>query len=370
MAFLCVFALVLSCILCFHSLGNQYLVGCSVGSSCDEVLSSRWSFLFERIPVSGLAMLCYSVLNVCLLCRRRFDDEDQFAEWLDRGLLLMAGAILGAALWFVWLQMSMIRTFCPYCMTVHVCSIVLASILLLRIRVRGKGRVLGLFSGLVLAGALAFFQLFTTPRTAYDRGFIPEALPLPLPQEMPIVGDASRGKLITILFDYRCSHCQKIHSLLPQVVEQLGGQVAFVLAPVPLSKACNPYTSLAGEDRFLGSCELTKYALSLWRLDPAAFAVFDAWLFESVSPVGWRPREPEEAFAKACKLVGEERLHVALGDEWIAEYLSSVFELFGRTSSVDRSAVPRLICGEEWLVPDVDDAVGMSALIRATFLDR
>lgn len=437
-------ALVLSAVLCIHALSGRGLIGCSAGTSCNEVLGSRWSFLFGRIPVSGLAAICYIAMTVCLLFRRSFDGDPQFARWMDRGMLVLSGAIIGAAIWFIWLQKNMIRSFCPYCMTAHICGLLLSALLLVRIIGSGPGspedrcasaaagspaccrRILRqlsfVFAGLVLAGCLAGLQLLTTPRTAFDRGFIPEALPLPDPQEMPSVGDPASGTAITLLFDYRCSHCQKIHSLLPEVVSLLGGQVAIVPAPVPLSKDCNPYIP-AGEDRFKGSCELTRYALALLRLDRASssfaidsgasppssssainsgdssssssaidsgasspssfsaidsgassssnsvFAEFDAWLFESDAADGWYPREPEEAFEKACSLVGEQRLLEALQDPWITGYLTKIYELFGRTSTAEKAAVPRFICGDTWLVPDVDDAPGLAALLQTHFLD-
>lgn len=249
-------------------------------------------------------------------------------------------------------------------MTAHICGIILSVLLLIRTRESLAGRCLSLLAGLALAGGLLGLQLLTTPRTAYDRGFIPEALPLPDPQEMPVIGDPSAETVVTLLFDYRCSHCQKIHSLLPEVVDRLGGSVAFVTAPVPLSRDCNPYIP-AGEDRFKGSCELTRYALALWRCDPTAFAAFDDWLFESRDSKGWYPRSPEEAFAKACSLVGVQRLDEGLPDPWIDDYLREIFEVFGRTSNAEKSAIPRFIYGEKWLVPDVDDVDGLAGLVQS-----
>ena len=364
MVLLSIIALVLSCFLCIHAFLGRGLVGCAAGSSCNEVLGSRWSFIMGRIPVSGLAALCYIVMTMCLLWRRSFDADPQFANRLERGMMVLSGAILGAAIWFIYLQKSMIRAFCPYCMTVHVCGIVLTVLVAVSSSERLGWRMMSILVGLMLAGGLAGFQLLTTPRTAYDRGFVPEALPLPDPQEMPVVGNPAAEKTVTLMFDYRCSHCRKIHSLLPEVVQLLGGEVAIVTAPVPLSQECNPYIP-AGEDRFKGSCELTRYAMALWRCSPEAHAQFDAWLFEAEGDRGWRPRESEEAYVKACSLVGESRLQQALEDPWLPDYISRTCELFGRTSSSEKSAIPRFIYGDRWIVPDVDDAEGLASLIRS-----
>ena len=363
MVLLSAVALVLSFVLCLHSLSGRGLVGCTAGTACNEVTGSRWSYLFGIFPVSGVAVLCYVAMMVILLCRGKFEDDLKFSAWLDRGALVLGGAILGAAVWFIWLQKNMIRAFCPYCMTAHICGIVLSVLLLLHSKERLTRRFSSLFMGLLLAGGLVCVQLLTTPRTAYDRGFIPEDLPMPDPQEMPVVGDSSAEHIVTLLFDYRCSHCQKIHSQLEEVVELLDGEVTFVMAPVPLSRDCNPYLP-AGEDRFKGSCELCKYSLALWRCSKQAYAEFDAWLF-APQQGGWYPCEPQEAYQKACSMVGESRFSEALSDSWIENYLTQIFELFGRTSSAGKAAIPRFIYDGKWLVPDVDDAQGLAELINA-----
>jgi len=369
MVLLSAIALVLSTILCIHSLSGRAVIGCAAGTSCNEVLGSRWSFLSGIIPVSGLSVICYAALTFCLLFRRTVDDDPQFTKWVDLGTLVFAGAIIGAAIWFIWLQKNMIRAFCPYCMTAHICGIILSLMLLLRTQVKLARRIISLLVGVALAACMAGVQLLTTPRSAYERGFIPEALPLPDPYEMPVIGNPSAEITITLLYDYRCSHCQRIHSLLGEVVRKMDGNIAFVLAPVPLSSACNPYIP-AGEDRFTGSCELTEYALALWRCDRDAFNIFDAWLFDSTPGTLWHPREPEEAFAKACSLVDEEAFREALEDSWIKDYLLKIYELFGRTSSSEKAAIPRFIFDETYLVPDADDAEELVSLLMSVFLNQ
>ncbi len=350
-----------------HALNGRGLIGCSAGTGCNEVLGSRWSFLFGSIPVSGLAVICYMALTVCLLCRHGFKDDPQFSKWLDRGILALAGAISGSAIWFIWLQKNMIRAFCPYCMTAHICGIILSVILMLRSRERAISRTTCFLCGIAVAGALAGIQLLTTPRTAYDRGFIPEELPLPSPEEMPVIGNHDAENVVTLLFDYRCSHCQKIHPLLEEVAALLDGKVAFVTAPVPISKECNPYVP-AGEDRFKGSCQLMRYALAVWRSNPEAFYVFDEWLFEPRPSGGWYPREPEDAYSEACSLIGEQKLQEALSDPWISDYQADICEVFGRTSTDGKGAIPRFIYGGKWLVPEADDAAGLASLVESLLL--
>ena len=369
MVLLSAIALVLSCMLCVHALSGSGLIGCSAGTSCNEVLGSRWSYIFGRIPVSGLSALVYIAMIVCLLFRRSFDDDPQFARWIDRGMIVIAGAILGAAVWFIWLQKNMIRAFCPYCMTAHVCGIILSVLVLFRSRERLSWRISSLLAGLALSAGLMGIQLLTTPRTAFERGFVQEALPEMSPEELPLVGNPSAENVITLLFDYRCSHCQKLHGMLDETLDILNDgseDYAVVMCPVPISMACNPYIRVS-EDRFKGSCELDRLALAVWRTDRSAFAEFDRWLFstDENQSSGWWPREPEDAYEKAGKLIGVPALEKALADPWIDSYLSDVFEIFGRTSTAEHSSVPRFIDGSgNWLVPDADDPAGLAAVLR------
>lgn len=374
-------ALVLSFILCIHALSGHGLIGCSAGSSCNEVLGSRWSFLLGLIPVSALATLLYLVLLVCVLLRDSLAEDPAFQKYVDSFCLFGAGAVIGSAIWFIWLQKNMIRAFCPYCMSAHVAGVCFSILIIVRRFGRDSdGLVCGktvfktllcLLCGLLAAGALAATQLLTTPRTAFERGFVPEALPQCDPHQLPSYGNPDAGTVVTLLYDYRCSHCRKIHGMLPELAGLLGPDFVIVTCPVPLSLACNPYVR-ASEDRFEGSCELTRYALALWRTDRNAFAAFDRWLFSTsdeesgqvfVSRTGWYPRDLEQARSKAESLIGPDALAKAVKDPWIDDYLSEVMELFGRTSTAEKAAIPRFICNGQWLVPDADDADGLAALI-------
>ena len=64
-------ALVLSAILRWYYLKGGSMATCGGGSSCEQVLNSRWSMIAGMIPVSGLAMYaCVKLLNA-----RRLDKQ-------------------------------------------------------------------------------------------------------------------------------------------------------------------------------------------------------------------------------------------------------------------------------------------------------
>ena len=70
-----------------------------------------------------------------------------------------------------------------------------------------------------------------------------------------------------------------------------------------------------------------------------------------------------EAEKRARALLGD-GFEAALADPRIDAYLRKVEELFGRTSTSEKSGVPRLIRGQRWLVPETDDADELIELIR------
>ena len=150
--------------------------------------------------------------------------------------------------------------------------------------------------------------------------------------------------------------------MLPQLVENLGGEVVFVTCPTPLSSACNPYVP-SGEDRFAGSCDLMRIALATWLVDRSAFSVLDEWLF-TPGERGWYPRKVADAMEYAASLIGEDALKKSMTDPWINDYLADILEVFGRTSTDSMAAIPRFICGDSWVVPDADDVDGLTQIIR------
>ena len=355
--------LLLSIILCIHSISGHGLIGCSQGTNCNAVLGSKWSFLFGIIPLSALAAGVWIAFLICLTLHRSSDLELQF--FLNRILLILSGAVTGSAAWFIWLQSHMIRAFCPYCMTAHILGIIISILTVIWCVKQKPGHaVLNIAFGLFLAVALAVVQFATTPLTLAERGFTQEPLPELSAQELPVIGDPDAPHTITLLFDWQCSHCRQVHGMLPDVVERLQGKVAFILCPISLSRECNPLVPQSNTDRFTGSCRLLHIGLALWRTDPGAFQRYEEWYWGDPAK-GWNPPGVEEATARASDLIGSDMLETAMNDPWIESYLQTVLQIFSRTSTSGRSAVPRMIYGGNWLIPEADDAAGLSTLVES-----
>ena len=344
-----------------HSLRGGTLVGCGTGASCDDLMTGRWSKLFGVFPVSGLAAGVYLAFLFCLACLFLSKDEG-IRDTAALALRILAGAIIGSAAWFVGLQIFAEGAFCRYCMAAHGLGIVISVLTLLGLPPGGKRGVRAFCGGVGMAALLAVIQLSTPAATVYQAGVNEEPLPLIGAEGNPVVGNPDAEYVVDLLFDYQCSHCRKIHSLLDEVVASFDGRVAFVLCPCPLSPKCNPYVP-RGETRFEGSCELARLALAVHSIDPDAFKAFDAWLFEESGSAGWYPRDVGDARSRAASLVGGDRLAAAMADPSINLVIARTADLFGRTSSGGGGGIPRFVTADRWLVPEASDAASLVSLL-------
>ncbi len=360
---LCTACLALAGWMLFHSLTGVRMVGCGAGSGCDSVMGSPWAYVLGGVPVSLPAAVAYLLLCLCVLF---FGGETEEDRSLDRILwpmmLVLAGSIVGAALWFCYLQLFVLHAFCKYCTLLHLLGCVLAGWILLAGRPFGRLRNRSWFVvGLLAAALFAIVQSRTLPAAAYDAGRTEVALPSFSEGEIPVLGPSDAPDELTLLFDFQCNHCRRLHRVLPDLLEKAGGQYRIRLCPVPLSSACNPYIPSSGIDRFVGSCQLTRYALAVWYARPDAYEAYWDYLLGSGDERA--AIAPADAEARAGELLGDD-FESAIQNPRIDAYLRKVEELFGRTSSSQKSGVPRLIRGQHWLVPETDQADELLELIR------
>ena len=364
---LCAACLVLSVWMLVHSLTQAPMAGCGAGSGCDSVMGSPWAYVFGGVPVSLLSCFLYILLLVCLLFLGGKRPEDRALDILIWRLMpLLGGCIVGAALWFCWLQAGVLHSFCPYCTAVHLAGCVLAALIVLHAHRRNRRPWWPFAAGLAAAALLAFVQVRTRPEAVYDSGSSGAELPVFADGDVPVVGPETAGtETLTLLFDFQCNHCRRLHGLLPELLDKAGGNLRFRLCPVPLSSACNPYIPASGTDRFAGSCRLTRLALAVWYAAPEQYAA--CW--DSLLGGGDERAQVDPAGAEALvrRLLGD-GYEAAMADPRIDAYLRQVYELFGRTSTGEKSGVPRLIAGQRWLVPEVDTADALLELIRSELL--
>lgn len=356
--------LLLSTILCIHSISGHGLIGCTQGTNCNIVLGSRWSFLFGIIPVSALAAGAYLTLLACILLIDSKWTGAQEQQFLFHAILVESGAIIGCAIWFIWLQSHMIRAFCPYCMTAHILGIVISVLSVIWcIGQKTRRIVLNILIGVLIAAALGVVQFTTTPRSLAERGFVNEPLRYPDPKEMPIIGSPDAKHKVTMLFDWQCAHCRRTHIMLPDAVSLLGDSIAIVCSPVSMSRECNPHIS-PGIDRFAGSCTFMRIGLAIWRTNPDAYWEYENQFFGTDLVQSWNPPNVEQATAMAEQLIGKDRLEKSMQSRWMENYIWTVNELFGRTSKGTTSAIPRLIYNGKIMIPEADNPSALASLIR------
>ncbi len=406
-------ALALSAYLSWHYLVGGSVIGCGGGSPCDQVLSSRWSAIGGVLPVSGLAAGAYlAILVASLSIGPATAAPVRRLAW--GAMLVLVGAATGSAAWFTIVQKWVIGAFCPYCMATHITALLLAALVIWRApmkfdddstdvaltnpapapevgaaapvattgaviaapvqdvspaaprRVIGLGSALGLaLVGLALAGILAACQVGISGPAVYRGGESQVNLPAIDPLAVPLVGSPDALYVVTLLFDYRCPHCQQMHFMLDEAIRRYGGKLAFALCPAPLNGQCNPYI-LRDVDEYKDSCELAKVGLAVWLAEREAFPAFDRWMFSLESGDRWHPRSLGAARAKAVELVGQAKFDAARTDPWIDRYLATCLRVYGATIQSGNNAVPKLVFGSRWVIPEPRNADDLVWILQAS----
>jgi uncharacterized membrane protein len=352
-----ILALVLSAILSWHYLDGGSMIGCGGGSPCEKVLNSQWSTIAGIFPISGLGVGVYlAILVASFFIGPATERPIRRLAW--SALLVLAGSVAGSAIWFTILQKWIIGELCPYCMTTHITGLLLASLVIWRAVTDSQENIVRPLSaiglslvGLVLAGIMAASQVSLTPPAVYREGESQDYLPAIDYHAVPMVGSPDAPYLVTLLFDYQCSHCQKIHFMLDEAIRRYSGKLAFVLCPAPLNTHCNPYIP-RDVDEFKNSCELAKTSLAVWVAKREMFSAFENWLFTFESGDRWHPRSLETARAKAAELVGQAKFDEAWSDPWIGQYLQASTQIYGQTIQNGKGGVPKLIFGSHWVIPE------------------
>ena len=377
--------LALSGYLGWHYLMGGPVIGCGGDSPCEQVLSSQWSAIGGVLPVSGLAEGAYlAILVATFFIGPATETPIRRLAW--RAMLVLVGAAAGSAVWFIFVQKRYIGAFCPYCMATHITGLLLSTLVIWRApkaldgestvatpepsavepptppRMVGRLPAISLaLGGLVLAGIMAVCQVAFPPK-AVSRGGESQVNNLPTldPHAVPLVGSPDARYVVTLCFDYKCPHCQRLHALLDEVIHRYNGKVAFALCPAPLNPDCNPYIS-RNTDEFTNSCELAKIGLAVWVAKREAFPDFDRWMFSPEPGHLWHPRSLEAATAKAVELVGQAKFDAAQVDPWVDQYLQTSVRIYGGTGG---TAVPKLVFGARWETPEPNNAEDLLLILH------
>ncbi len=322
------------------------IAGCSGGSTCEEILASRWSQVFG-IPVTVFGLMVYCGLMFSL------------AESSRRLLATLVGWVAGAAVWLVFAQAVLLGKFCLWCMAAHLLGIVVVLLGWLRLRASG-----GDTGGVVRWGCVAFFaiglsQLYGPQPTTYQIRPAGSSGPAAVQasgygrqvnfsgggriyqvSQLPHIGSDDARHVLVEYFDYQCPACRTMRGYLAALVEKHPRDVCVIVLPVPLERGCNR-SMVSTEPGHPGSCEYARLALAVWKSRPVAFPEFHEKALKGLSL--------EKARDLAAKLVPPEKLATSLADPAIPEILDANIADWIRFSGETRKLPKLLITGQRIL---------------------
>ena len=312
--------------------GEATPAGCG-GGPCDEVLQSRWSRLFH-IPVAAFGLAAYLLFAISFVRRLR---------WLRTPAL---GAIVGGAIWFIFVQALLLENFCPWCMAAHAVALTLGLLGFFGVAGSpGRKPILNKLavSG-IAAGGLALAQIFgPDPSTHRVEAVSPADSPATLAlDQLPRLGSPTAKHVIIEYFDYNCPSCRIMGRYLETLRTRHPDDIAVVCLPVPMDEKCNDHVPAGAHQP--GGCELARAALAVWFARPGDFSPFHRQLLEQPLP------ERVEPMARAIMEARE--WNAAMADPRIGAVIESNVTGWSRIST--RSTVlPKLVIRNQRLVQGV-----------------
>lgn len=117
-------AVLMSLYLAFSTVTGKPLIGCGRGSMCEKIYASGYAKVMG-VPIALLGVMIYSLVAFATM----FTNIGQRDRTRQRGwtALSFLGVIVGgSALWFMFVQIVVLRGICPHCLLVDLCGLVIA----------------------------------------------------------------------------------------------------------------------------------------------------------------------------------------------------------------------------------------------------
>lgn len=336
--------------------GSSDVIGCG-GDGCAKVLTPPWSVILG-LPVALFGTIVYAAVSLTL--------------WMPTRPLLgvLSGAITGAAVWFVFVQVVLLESYCPWCMAGHAVGITFVAIALIRQHREDPTSSINTaaaVTAVVVAGSVGAIQFFSpgageyldassnsdaakalaeaSASGIYSRGegrkitFGAGKRTFDL-SAMPRIGPANAKAVIVELFDYQCPSCRVMQGFIDALLAKYPEDVCVIVLPVPLERACNP--AMGPDDtQFPDSCKLTELALAVWRKKPEEFPTFHRLLLAGATL--------DEARDAAMQWISKPELEAALQDYWITELITSNAKDCAALSAANNK-LPKLMVGDSGLI--------------------
>jgi uncharacterized membrane protein len=335
------------------SLGPGGLPGCSKGSGCDAATRGRWS-KWGSVPVAAFGAAVYFLMALAALAELN-STPSWYHQAATSALLILAMMAIGAAIWFIALQVFVIRRLCLYCLIVHACGLVAAALALshapwrnspafpLELAIAGVGTAILIIGQLLLAPKTyavipAPAAMVAAPLSAeVIQPQLKEPARQALPERrvslfkdrvkvdlsrFPVIGPPDAQYVLAYLFDHTCHECHHLHRLLHQVIDHYAGRLAVVQIPVPLHHSCNPTVNCPKQER-IQACAYARLGLAVWMADPTQYAEWDRFMAgeEESQPFGL-------ALAKARELTDVSRFKISESDAVLDERIAAGIEVY------------------------------------------
>ncbi|TDJ00398.1 MAG: hypothetical protein E2O76_05170 [Caldithrix sp.] len=252
----------------------------TISSECQEVMESEAATLFGFDNII-LGFLFY--VSVGGLCLGTVFSSDKNRARLQQATLGLTGLGFVFTLYFIYVQIFVLKTFCVLCMTSAVLIIMLFGLQVFRIikkiapetlqepgkvvRELGWFTLISFFAGALLLTDLIFVNklgtasLLRPPHSSeirqvanevlnerIDQQFLTAMAPCSyddstppvenwrelISQTEPYIGDPEAAVTIIKFFDPNCSHCRQLHPVLKNVAAKYQDKAKFYFKPFPL----------------------------------------------------------------------------------------------------------------------------------------
>lgn len=305
----------LSARIAIRTAGVRTLPGCGEGSGCDAVMTSRWSQL-GMFPVARLAVAVYALLAILALIAR----SNRHTQFLQASVLCFAMISVGSALWFLLLQLAVVRRWCSYCNAVHllgvlglasaiwaihpsptqlrtatgVATIAVATLIAGQLVLRPRGYAIVPSSTASLRASLvpqapSSGGESTTTTNASGSSVVSQRQVWLLDKrvrlnvgEWPMFGNEGAKRFFAYIFDYTCPPCRAVHEMVSQV-SAADPELGVLLLPLPQHPACNPEVKEIAPGRGY-ACQYARLGLAVWHSCPERYKEFDEFLLDGAEP--------------------------------------------------------------------------------------
>jgi hypothetical protein len=178
-------------------------------------------------------------------------------------------------------------------------------------------------------------------------------------RQWPLPGKSEAKYVFVEIFDYTCSHCRNTNRAVRGAFDRYGDNLAVIALPVPLDRKCNRHAS-SSEGTHRDSCEISRIAVAVWRIDAEKFHELHNWLFETSRTATSTKRQAEQ-------LVGKEALTKELKYPTAGQYIAKHVQLY---KAVGAGSVPKLMFPKSSMVGEINSTSRLCSAIERELVNE